>query len=387
MSIENDRNFHVMKLFTMLYNSFMQTVDKNKISKRAGIIGIVVNICLCSLKLFLGFITNSIALITDGFNNLTDIANAILVFVGYHLANKPADKKHPYGHGRIEYMLSQAISIMIIIVGFTLLKTSIDRLLNPQDIIRNNYVLIVLIISLIVKLALANYYNKLYLETSLEPLYAQKIDSLADSASITVIIIGYIIIPFTKLPIDSIIGVIVSLLIIYSGINIFIQMTSILLGRPTDEELDDKIIELISKHKDVLGVHDLLIHSYGSDRIYATADVELPDSLSLVDAHNIIDKLEQDIFEQYNVEATLHIDPVVDNSKMKKYQDMIQKSLDELESNLKYHDFHYNSSTKQYYVDVEVPSDCQIDDQEICDSISSLFKKENIVIKIDKTFE
>lgn len=364
----------------------MQNIDKEKISRKAGLIGIIVNICLCAVKLFLGFMTNSIALITDGFNNMTDISNAILVYIGYHFASKPADRKHPFGHGRIEYMLSQAIAVMIFVVGLTLFRTSFDRLIHPEQIIRNDLVLIVMLLSLIIKLILSYYYDRRYRETSMEPLKAQKIDSLADSASIAVIIIGYIITPFTSLPVDSLIGMIVSLLIIFSAFRIFMDMSSILLGHPIDENISRQIEAMILENSNVLGIHDLLIHSYGSNRIYGTADVELPGDLSLVEAHDIIDKIEEDIYEKYRVEMTLHGDPVSADHNIKALSELLDRKLKDLDPELHFHDLQYNRYSRLYHVDVEIPENCNISLDNIETVANDIFDNK-INIKFERTFK
>lgn len=357
--------------------------DKERISKRAGILGIAVNLCLCILKLFLGYLTNSIAIISDGFNNLSDIGNAILIFVGYRLASKPADKQHPYGHGRLEYMLSQAIAIMVMLVGISLLRVSAERLIHPEKVISNGWALFALIFSLAVKIMLSAYYNSLYRKTAMEPFKAQKVDSLADSAGITVIIIGYLIAPITDLPVDSVIGIAVSLLIVYGGFKIFRDNTSILLGQPLDDDMVSSIAEIISQHPEVQGVHDLRLHSYGQDNVFGSGDVELNSSLSLMEAHNILDMLEQQIYEQFQIQMTLHADPVVRNEKTKKYCNLLDEALKSLDPDLGYHDFHYNESLRRYLVDIDLPFQSKLTEQQVKEHIEAYFREKKSSIKLE----
>ena len=207
-----------------------QTVkaERDRISRISGIVGILVNVFLCTMKLIIGRIVNSISILSDGFNNLSDVFNALMVFIGYRLTDKPADREHPYGHGRFEYMMSQFISLMVMYVGMSLLRSSIERLIRPEEVVMNGIAVIVLGVSLLIKLGLAFWYERMYRRTSLSPLKAQKADSLADVAGTGVILAGYLLGPVLSIPVDSIIGIAVSLIIVLSGMRIFLQMTSIL---------------------------------------------------------------------------------------------------------------------------------------------------------------
>ena len=360
---------------------------KEQITRRAGVIGICVNIFLCSIKLFIGYITNSIAILSDGFNNLTDIVNALFVYLGYRISNRHEDSSHPFGYGRLEYMLSQAIAFMIMIVGITLCKTSIDRLLHPQKITLNTYVLLMMCFSLVVKLSLAHYYGSKYRQTSIELLKAQKIDSLADSASIFIIILGIVLTPFTDFPVDSFIGIIVSILIIYSGIRIFMDMSSILLGRSTDSELYEKISAYMTSQKNVLGFHDLIIHSYGANKLFGTCDVELDGRMSLIESHTIIDTIEDEILGQYGVQMTIHADPVMEDAKEDGFEKALVERLKEVDERINYHDYHYNENVREYHLDIELPYDMKDREEEMKDIITAVFRKyhknRKINIKID----
>ncbi|MBO4919805.1 MAG: cation transporter, partial [Erysipelotrichaceae bacterium] len=238
-----------------------QKEERNRISKISGIVGIGVNVLLCTMKLITGRVVNSISILSDGFNNLSDVFNALMVFVGYRLTGKPADRKHPYGHGRFEYMMSQFISLMVMYVGISLLRSSIQRLIAPKKVLMNRYALIILGVSILVKTGLAFWYGKMYEKSNLAPLQAQKADSLADVAGTAVILAGYVLGFFTSLPVDSIIGIVVSVIIVLSGFRIFYQMTSILLGQPADEELFVKIEEELKQERQIKGYHDLRLHS------------------------------------------------------------------------------------------------------------------------------
>ena len=353
----------------------------NDLSIKVSIIGIIVNTVLCVIKLIVGYYSNSIAIIGDGYNNLSDIGNAILIFIAYKIANKPADKEHPYGHGRMEYMLSQGISLMVMIIGISLLKDSISRIINPQEVLNDPRILYILIFSLLVKLSLAYYYHHLYKKTNMSSLHAQTSDSLADSASNVVILLGYFF--HSKVPyLDSIIGVIVSLIIIYTGFGIFKDMTSILLGESLSEDLYKNIEDIIKSHKDVKGYHDLKLHSYGLNKIYGTCDIELDGNISFIRAHEIMDTIENQIGKKYQIDITLHGDPVYENKKFNKYIDKIKDILNTYE--LSYHDFHYNKELDKYYLEVQVPYSTDIDEKKIKKLLKDTLNDIDIHITFDR---
>ena len=356
-------------------------IKNNDISTKVSIIGIIVNTVLCVVKLILGYYSNSIAIIGDGYNNLSDIGNAILIFIAYRIANKPADKQHPYGHGRMEYMLSQAISLMVMIIGISLLKDSIQRIINPQVVLDDPRIIYVLIFSLLVKLSLAYYYHYLYKQTGMSSLNAQTSDSLADSASNVVILLGYLF--NSKIPyLDSIIGLIVSLIIIYTGFNIFKDMTSLLLGESLPDDLYKNIEDIIKNHKDVLGYHDLKLHSYGINKIYGTCDIELDGNLSFIRAHEITDTLENQIGKKYQIDITLHSDPLYKDKKIEKYISKIKDILND--NGLSFHDFHYNKELNKYYLEVQIPYSSNVDEKEIKESIKNTLNDIDIHIVFDR---
>lgn len=352
----------------------------NDLSIKVSIIGIIVNTILCVIKLIVGYYSNSIAIIGDGYNNLSDIGNAILIFIAYRIANKPADKEHPYGHGRMEYMLSQGISLMVMIIGISLLKDSIGRIINPQEVLNDPRILYILIFSFLIKLSLAYYYHHLYKKTNMSSLHAQTSDSLADSASNVVILLGYFF--HSKVPyLDSIIGVIVSLIIIYTGFGIFKDMTSILLGQQCSPELFEKIEDIISNQNEVLGYHNLKLHSYGINRIYGSCDIELDGKIDFIHAHDIIDTLEQKISKGCNVQMTIHADPVYENKNIEKYTKMIQKVLDD--NDISFKDFHFNNELNRYYLDLQLPYSSDIDEETIKKQLKDILKEIKIHININ----
>lgn len=340
-------------------------MDKESISRKASLAGIGVNIVLCTIKLVSGFLTNSIAILSDGFNNLTDIGNAILIFIGYRIARKPADREHPYGHGRVEYMLSQGIALMIIIVGLSLLKSSVQRFIDPAPVAFNKLAVIILVISLLAKAALALYYRKLHKESGLIPLKAQVTDSLSDAASTAIIIVGYVLTPLTTPYLDALLGLVLSVIIIINGLGIFMEMTSVLLGQPGSENTYEEVEKILTDYPEIKGIHDLRIHSYGPDIVFGSADIDLDASLTLQQAHDILDAMETEVARKTGIKLTLHADPSDDDQQFSQLRENLTTALKKHDDAVGFHDFHFNRKLNKYFVDIVVPYDHQTNKEEI----------------------
>ena len=361
-----------------------QKEDRNRISKISGIVGIGINVLLCTLKLIVGKKVNSISILSDGFNNLSDVFNALMIFVGYRLTGKPADREHPYGHGRFEYMMSQFIAVMVMYVGISLLRSCVERLINPETVLMDRYAVVVLGVSLFVKLGLAFWYDRMYRKSNLTPLQAQKADSLSDVAGTGVILAGYLMGSLTSLPVDSIIGIVVSIIIILGGSRIFLRMTSILLGQPANEELYRSIEEILKQDKEIRGYHDLRLHSYGSGNVYGSCDVEVNGDDSLFEIHDFLDVIEKRIFENTGVQMTLHPDPIGTSRKIKEYGRIISDTLKKHDERISYHDLHYNGMSDRYAVDVAIPYDVKVDEKVLCEEIKKNLRDDEIEIKVDR---
>lgn len=355
--------------------------DLKKISQKIAIVGIIVNSVLCVIKLFVGHYSKSVAIFSDGFDNLADVGNSLLIFVAYRIAAKPADKDHPYGHGRMENMLSQGISLMIMFVGVTLLVTSAQRIINPETLIQDNRIIIMIVVSILIKLGLAIYYNRIYTSTKLISIKAQVSDSISDIARNLVIVLGYFITFYTGINLDGYIGIAVSLLIIYNGLKLFSETSSILLGKAGDEQLIQHIDKILKENKQIQGVHDLRIHSYGLNTNYASADVEIDGKLSFITVHDLLDTLEEEVKDKTGVIITLHGDPVSDDKDLKQIRKIIKETTD-LYDGFTYHDLHYNKSLSCYHVDLSVPYLYDLEKNDAVQQIEKLVHEYNKDIQI-----
>ena len=281
----------------------------------AGIIGLIINLLLAGIKLTIGLSISSIAVAADAFNNLFDAISSIITIVGFKIANRPADKEHPYGHGRAEYLTALMIAFVVMIVGFQFVKSSITRIINPEALIFRWLSVILLLVSVVFKMWLYLFNINLSKKIDSNALRATAIDALVDVIITVLIILSLLISLITDLPIDGYIGFFVSLLILYSGFNLVRDTISPLLGEAPSEKLIENISKGVLSYDHIIGVHDLMVHNYGPGRKIATIDVEVPWDMELVKIHNIIDQAERELSEKYNLHLVIHVDPVGHESR------------------------------------------------------------------------
>ena len=359
----------------MLMNE--QKVSANKI----GIMTVCLNAFLCLCKFFAAYRTSSLSILSDAFNNLSDIGNALLILIGYYLTNKPADEKHPYGHGRFEYMMSQAVSLMIISVGFNLLTSSIDRIIHPQPINREPAIIPILILAILVKLFMAFYFDQYYRKTKMSTMEVQKLDSLSDVGQTIVVVLAYVFSGMTSWPVDAVIGLCLSFFIIFNGIKILVKNSSTLLGEKVDDEVYDQIRKILDESEGIEGYHDLLLHSYGH-KIYGSCDVEIDEKLSLKKVHDVLEIIQLQIKDKTSVALSLHPDPHTKSKKILKYREKLQEYLSPM--NIAFHDFHYNDELKMYFLDIVLPYDHRDDENEIKEEIKKILDDQSVRIETDR---
>lgn len=303
----------LLRLFIKNYEDTHDPAVRSTIGKLAGATGIACNCLLTAVKLIIGLLVGSTAIIADGVNNLSDAASSLTTLLGFRMAQRPADKRHPYGHARYEYLSGLAVAALIMLIGAELVKSSIAQIMTPQPIDISAATLAMLAASVAVKFWMSGFYKKLGTAIDSPTLYAASVDSRNDVVSTCAVLLGCMVDYLFNLNIDGYIGFAVAIFILYSSIGIAKDTISPLLGQQADEETVDKITELVLSHKKVLGVHDLLVHDYGSGRRYASAHVELSADEAPLACHDIIDDIECDVLEKLNVHFVIHYDPVVAN--------------------------------------------------------------------------
>lgn len=316
---------------SFLLRKFIKQSNSKEIREQMGVlsgtVGIFLNLFLFGLKITIGLLSQSMALISDAFNNFTDMGSSIINILGSKLSNKPADKKHPYGHGRFEYVSTLIVSAIILYVGIQLFMSSIDKIIHPKAIIFSSWLIIILIVSLVVKLWM--YFFNLELSEKINSglLKTIALDSLSDCLATIGLIVAIAIEQIFGLYLDGYASLIISILILITGYQSGVEVISVLLGQRPNLEIKDKIEALVVNDLRLLGYHDLQVHDYGPSRVHANVDVELDDSLDLTQAHAIIDDLEMTISQQLEINLSVHIDPISSNSQL---TETIKNQIDKL---------------------------------------------------------
>ncbi len=362
--------------------------------KLSGMVGIVVNLLLCSAKFFIGFISGSITITADAVNNLSDAGSSIVTLFGFKLSEKPADSKHPYGHGRIEYISGLIVSFLVLLMGFELIKTSVGKIREPQPVQYSTVALAVLIVSILGKLWLAYFNSKLGKKINSTATQAVVADSLSDTAATSVALVSLIVAKFSTVCVDGYFGLAVALFIVYSGINLIRETIAPLLGMPPEKEFYDEIKDFIMSYDGVVGVHDLIIHDYGPSRLFASAHAEVPANIDVLVSHDTIDLIERDIANKYGMLISIHLDPVVvDDEKINKLKEITQNAVVSVDETFTMHDFRVVDGTTHTNLifDVVVQHGCKLEREEIIDTISDKLSKIDerffCVITIDYAFD
>lgn len=364
----------------LLLNVFVQNYEdvKNPKVREAygafsGIVGIICNLILFALKFFAGVITCSVSISADAFNNLSDAGSSVITLVGFKMAGKPADTDHPFGHGRIEYIAGLAVSAVIIVMAAELFKDSIDKIIHPQTMELRIITVVILIGSILVKMWMAFFNTQLGKRIDSAAMKATATDSLSDCIATGVVLISLFVTFFTDFNIDGFAGVIVALFVFMAGIEAAKETLYPLLGQPPEKEFVEQIEKLVMEDEHIIGIHDLIVHDYGPGRVFASLHAEVPYSMDMLEAHDIIDIAEKRVADKMNCGISIHMDPVVnDDEEVNELKRMVQKIVKNIDETLSIHDFR---TTKGPYLtnlifDVVVPFKFKYSDEEIKNMVS-----------------
>ena len=332
------------KLLLRLFVKGHKTPDRPEVRSRVGMlsgaVGIVCNALLCVLKLIVGAVSGSVSITADAMNNLSDAASSIVTLVGFRLAQQPADEDHPYGHARYEYLSGLAVAGMILVIGFELGKTSVEKILNPTDVLFSVPVCIVLVGSILVKLWLFLFNRYLGKMVNSQALLATAADSRNDTVSTLAVLVALIVGTVFHLRIDGIMGLAVAAFILYSGVNMAKETISPLLGENASPQLRQQIVELVNACPEVLGYHDLMVHDYGPGQRFASMHVEMDQQADPLVCHELIDNLERACLRSYNVHLVLHYDPVVTgDAQLDRMRTVVLELLQQQDERITIHDF------------------------------------------------
>ena len=361
----------------------------------ASVVGIFCNVLLFSVKLTIGLILSSLAVTADAFNNLSDAASSIISFVGVKMAGKPADAEHPFGHGRIEYIAALIVSFLVIEVGFTFFKSSISKIMHPEEITFDPVPFIILILSILVKLWMAFFNNKLGKRIDSKVMLATAADSLGDVITTSATVISIVICHFTSINVDAIAGLIVSGIVIWSGVSIAKDTLEPLIGQRVPSELYQKITDMVESYEGIVGAHDLIVHNYGPNRSMATIHAEVPNDVSIEASHEIIDRIERDAKKELNILLVIHMDPVeMRDEEVLELRDKTSHIVHALDPELHFHDFRVlkENEQKNLIFDLVVPdSYTEKDANRVMHQLIALLhemeKNVDCIITLDRSFE
>ena len=323
--------------------NYQDTKDANvrtSVGKLSGIVGILNNLFLFVIKFLIGTIVHSVSIQADGVNNLTDAGSNIISILSFHLSNKPADKDHPFGHERTETIASLFVGILILVLGFETAKESISKVIHPGSIDFRIVSVIILIISIIVKFWMYTYNKKLSKTYDSSLLEATALDSISDVCGTTAVLVSTLLSPVLHFNLDGYMGIVVSGIILYGAYGLLRDMINSLIGEAPDPELVHNIVDMIMAHPAILGVHDMMLHNYGPNKIFASAHVEVDSSKDIFETHDHIDNIEREVKENMNIDLVLHMDPVkVNDPETELYRAKVVEAIHQIDPKWGFHDF------------------------------------------------
>ena len=351
----------------------MREMSREKQGSLAGAMGIGVNILLFVIKLMAGLLSGSVAIMADAVNNLTDSGSSIIMLVGFRLSAKPADREHPFGHARIEYLCGVIVSFIVLFLGIELGRTSFLKILSPEKAEFGPVALGVLIVSILIKLWLCLFYTRVGRRIDSQSLLATASDSRNDVISTLVVLLGALITRLTSLDLDGFLGLLVAAFIIVSGVKPIMETADPLLGPAPKKELVQGIYEKIRSYEGIIGIHDLTVHSYGQGRTFASVHCEVPAEEDILISHDLIDNIERDFLEQEGIHLVIHLDPVITcDEKANALHEAVLTKVKELYPQSAIHDFRvvWGVTHSNVLFDVAVPFSVADSDQQVKERVS-----------------
>lgn len=339
----------------------------------SGIVGVVTNLFLSVIKVVAGVVFHSLAITADAVNNLSDSASSIVTLVGFKLAGKPADAEHPFGHARMEYLSGLIVSFSILFVGLQLVRSSFDKIQNPERADFSVVTVAVLAIAILVKVWQGMFYRKVGRTIGSTAIAATAADSLNDVFATSAILAGTIITEFTGFNLDGYMGMAVAVFIIYSGVKLIIATSNPLLGMAPSKELVDEIYRKIMNYDGILGIHDLNVHNYGPERCFASVHCEVSAAQDIMVSHDIIDNIEHDFLNQEGIHLVIHLDPIVtDDARTNELKAQVEAVIKTVSPEITMHDFRvvWGTTHSNLIFDICVSFGFRISDEELADLIS-----------------
>jgi len=383
----------LLKLFVKDYKNTENPAVREHYGILSGFTGICCNLLLFTIKLIAGLMTGAISFIADAFNNLSDAGSSVVTLIGFKLAGKPADTEHPFGHGRFEYLSGLFVAVAIIMVGFELLKSSVSKVLHPQELTVELLPILIMAASICVKLWMCAFNRNLGRRINSTVMEATAQDSLNDCIATSVVIAAMLVYRFFGLNIDGIAGVIVALFILWGGIGTMRDTLQPLLGSQPDPEFVKQIEKTVMSFPDIIGIHDLIVHDYGPGRRIISLHAEVPADIDIIRAHETIDEAENEIEKKFHCDVSIHMDPIVTNDPvMNRIKQEVKAVVKSIDPAMTIHDFRstQGENHRNLIFDVVEPYTCKLTPDELTDiirkKVQEIDPKFAVVIKIDRGY-
>ena len=383
----------LVRHFVRDYQQVQDPAVRERYGVLSGGVGIFLNLLLSLGKFFAGVVTGSIAVTADAFNNLSDAGSSVVTLVGFKLAGQKADDGHPFGHGRIEYLAGLLVSLLILMVGVELGKTSIEKIIQPEEVAFSILSVGILVCSILIKLWMSLFNRKLGKRIHSAAMQATATDSLSDVVATSAVLAGTLIGHFAHVSIDGWIGVVVAVFILRAGWGAAKDTLNPLLGTAPDPELVKAIQQLVLSHEQVVGMHDLVIHDYGPGRRMCSFHAEVPEGDDIMEAHDAIDHIEREIQEKFGIETTAHMDPIATgDSEVARLREQMSELVREIDQDMSIHDFRLTRGPRHSNLifDVVVPHRCRLSDEEIGRRITEAAEQVvpgcYVVLQLDRSY-
>ena len=359
----------------------------------SGVVGILCNALLCTAKIAAGLLTGAVSIVADGINNLSDGGSCVVSLLGFKMAGKPADDKHPFGHGRIEYVAGLIVSFIIVLMGVELAKTSLDKIFHPEEISFSWITPAVLGISILVKLWMCFFNRKMGDKIDSAVLRATAMDSLSDVAATSAVLAGFVIGYWARVNLDGYLGVLVALFILYTGVSTAKGTLDLLLGEAPDPEFVKQIQQEVLSYPEIIGVHDLIVHNYGPGHSVVSLHAEVPCDVDILKIHDTIDNAERDLKKKLDCEVVIHMDPIItDDKETNEIHQKLSSIVRLLDSRVTIHDFRMvkGPTHTNLIFDIVVPHQFRLTDDLVVESlrhaVKALDARYEIVVNVDKAY-
>ena len=383
----------LVRHFVKDYEAVEKSAVRTAYGVLASMVGIVCNVFLFLVKFIVGLLLHSVSVTADAFNNLSDAASSIISFIGVKMAGKPADKEHPFGHGRVEYLSGLIVSAMILVMGVELLRTSVKKIIHPETVDTSLVAFVVLIAAICVKLYMASYNRKIGKKINAAAMKATAADSLSDVVATSVVFLSMLITKFTGRNVDGICGVLVALFILQTGYGAAKDTLSPLLGQAPRPELVEQIDQIVMSHGQIVGMHDLIVHDYGPGRCMISLHAEVPGDGGIYEMHDLIDSIERELKEKLDCDAVIHMDPInVNDVEIAGMRQKVSDIITAENDRMSIHDFRMIKGPTHTNVvfDIVLPGDCKMSDEEAKRWVSELMEKnfENVyaIVNVDHDY-